>query len=278
MIPPVVRRFVAGETSDDALNHVREIRSRGIEASVNLLGEGYERREPADDDAERYESLVGKITEGSLGESVSISVKPTQLGLKAGEHVFRENLEHVIETARRNGVFVWVDMEEATTVDPTLDAFEHFVAGYKRMGITLQANLERTYDDIRRLTEIRGDVRLVKGAYRTTDGVYSEVKDVDEAYADHLSYLFENSNDRIGVATHDDEIINLADDLSTDYQTEFEVQMLMGVREERQHEVARENQLRQYVPYGDRWLSYFYRRMRDRKRHVSDSLNEILGE
>ena len=122
MIPPIARRFVAGKSPASALEHARQLNDDGVGAILNLLGEHYEERDPADEDAEIYRDLLAEL--GGSGLDACISVKPSQLGLDVGEGLFRENLERVVEAAAEHGRFVWVDMEGHTTTDATLKAFE----------------------------------------------------------------------------------------------------------------------------------------------------------
>ncbi|WP_255151161.1 proline dehydrogenase family protein [Halorarius halobius] len=276
MIPPVANNFVAGEDAPAALDHVRELNADGVGAILNLLGEHYDDPAKAADDAAAYCDLVDDIADA--GVDACISVKPSQLGIDVGEDVFRENLADVVARAEVRGVFVWLDMEDHTTTDATLDAFEHHVTDHAAMGVCVQANLRRTREDLERLVELPGTVRLVKGAYDPPKEVaYRGKATVNERYREELEYLFEHA-DHVAVGSHDPEMVGYALDLHDEYGTEFEIQMLMGVREEAQFQLAEAGyDVNQYVPYGDKWLSYFYRRVRERKENALFALRAILG-
>jgi len=277
MIPPIASQFVAGETPAEALEHTRSINDDGIGAILNLLGEHYEEPGPAAEDTQAYVRLIDDIAEA--GANACISVKPSQIGLDVDENTFRENLRAIADHGAERDVFVWIDMEDHTTTDATLNAYEEFVHDHDgNMGVCLQANLRRTREDVERLADAPGKIRLVKGAYDEPESVAYQRKDrVDEAYEDLLTYAFETYDEGVAVGSHDPAMIDHATDLAAEHGTEFEVQMLMGVREDAQRDLAAEYPTYQYVPYGEKWLSYFYRRVMERKENVLFAARAVLG-
>lgn len=276
MLPPIASRFVAGETEAEALEHARHLREQGVYSIFNLLGEHYHESEPAAGDAEEYRQLVRDIAGTDLG--ACISVKPSQIGLGIDESAFRENLGAIVEAARENDVFVWIDMEDRMTTDATLDAFEQFNTSYPAMGICMQANLKRTGEDLERLAPLPGKIRLVKGAYdEPADIAHTDRRAVNDAYKRHLEYLFTESEGTVAVGSHDPEMIDRAIELHDEYGTDFEIQMLMGVREDAQTDLARTYDVYQYIPYGDKWLSYMFRRVTERKENFAFALRAIAG-
>jgi proline dehydrogenase len=207
-------------------------------------------------------------------------VKPSQIGLDVGEDVFRENLEGIVEAADDHGVFTWVDMEDHETTDATLDAFEDFARKYDGdVGVCIQANLKRTEGDLERLADVPGKVRLVKGAYdEPSEIAYKQKERVNEAYRDYLEYMFREFDDGVAVGSHDPAMIEHAAGLYDEYGTDYEVQMLMGIREDAQTELAADGvETYQYVPYGDKWFSYFYRRAMERKENLLFAVRAVLG-
>ncbi|QFU81306.1 proline dehydrogenase family protein [Natronorubrum aibiense] len=281
MIPPIADRFVAGESPAEALDHVRQLNGQHVKAIVNLLGEHYDDRSSVRADAAAYRALVGDISKSGL--DACLSVKPSQLGLDLGEDVFREELAAVVDAAADHDVFVWIDMEDHTTTDATLDAFEALAREYGdddqyRVGVCVQANLRRTRDDVERLADVPGKVRFVKGAYDEPAAVaYQQSARVDQEYKSLLEYVFERYDGGIGVGSHDPAMIDHAIALHDEHGTDFEIQMLMGVRETAQFDLAESYPVYQYVPFGDRWKSYFYRRMTERKENLRFGLRAILG-
>jgi proline dehydrogenase len=249
-----------------------------VKVILNLLGEHYRDRASADADAAAYLGLVDDI-EGS-GLDACISVKPSQIGLDVSEAAFRENFEGIVAEAAARGVFVWCDMENHETTDATLDAFEAAAHEYEGgVGVCVQANLRRTREDLERLVDVPGTVRLVKGAYdEPRDIAYKAKSEVDEAYREDLAVVFQEFDGGIAVGSHDPAMIDLAKRLHGEYGTPFEIQMLMGVRENAQRELAAEGyEVWQYAPFGDKWLSYFYRRLRERKENLAFALRAITS-
>jgi proline dehydrogenase len=278
MLPPIAGRFIAGETTPVALDHVSRTNDDGIGVILNLLGEHYERREPADEDADTYVQLLSDL-EGTRFDA-RISVKPTQLGLSVDEAVFRENLDRVIRAGQEHDRVVWIDMEGATTTDATLDAFEAAAREYGGgVGVCLQSNLRRTPADLERLADVPGRIRLVKGAYDEPPAIaHTNQEAVDEAFRDDLAFLFREYRGTVAVGSHDPAMITRARELGREYGREFEIQMLMGVREAAQRELAAEGLgVWQYAPFGKRWLSYVYRRMRERRENLLFAARAIVG-
>jgi proline dehydrogenase len=277
MIPPIASNFVAGEGPAEALDHVRELNDGGVKAILNLLGEHYEERPPADADADAYVDLVTDIDES--GVDACVSVKPSQIGLDVSDRAFEENLARIVDHASSRGVFVWIDMEDHTTTDVTLDAYERLARETDGgVGVCVQANLERTGDDLERLAPLPGKVRLVKGAYdEPREIAYKRKSEVDRAYRECLEFMFREFAGGVAVGSHDPAMIDHARDLHEEYGTDFEIQMLMGVREDAQFELAEEYEVWQYIPYGTKWFSYFYRRVRERKENALFALRAVVG-
>jgi proline dehydrogenase len=277
MLPPIADRFVAGESADCAVSHVRALADAGIGGIVNHLGEHYDDPADARADTEEYLRLLGRLP--ATDPPATISVKPSQLGLGVGEDAFRDNLDRIVEVAAATDTFVWLDMEDHTTTDATIRAYEALADEYDGgVGVCLQANLRRTPDDVARLADTPGRIRLVKGAYdEPAELAHRDGAAVDEAYRDLLRQLFAETTVGIAVATHDDAMIDLALELGAEYDRDCEFQMLMGVRERRQRELAATETVYQYVPYGSAWASYFYRRVRERRDNLRFALRAIVN-
>ncbi|WP_152041440.1 proline dehydrogenase family protein [Salinigranum salinum] len=277
MIPPIASNFVAGEGPAEALDHVRDLNDGDVKGILNLLGEHYQERPPADEDADAYVDLVDDIHESDV--DACISVKPSQIGLDVGDDVFVENLDRIVDHAAAREVFVWIDMEDHTTTDVTLDAYERLARETDGMvGVCTQANLKRTGEDLQRLAPLPGKVRLVKGAYDEPKEIaYKKKSEVDRMYREYLELMFREFEGGVAVGSHDPAMIDVARELHDEHGTDFEVQMLMGVREDAQFELAEEYEVWQYIPYGSKWFSYFYRRIRERKENALFALRAVVG-
>lgn len=278
MLPPIARRFVAGETAAAALDHARAANADGLGVILNLLGEHYDDPDAADADTEAYLRLIADIAGTDL--DARVSVKPSQLGLDVSRARFAENYRRVVDAGADRDVFVWCDMEDSSTTDATIEAFE---AATERnpwgVGLCLQANLRRTGDDIERLLAAPGAVRLVKGAYdEPAEIAYTEQSAVNDAYRRGLDRLFAGRDRGIAVGSHDPEMVSRARRLAAEHGADYEIQMLMGVRPEAQRDLAAQGvDVRQYAPYGDAWFAYFSRRVRESRENALFALRAVLG-
>ncbi|GAB3414758.1 proline dehydrogenase [Haloparvum alkalitolerans] len=278
MIPPIASRFVAGETPAAALDHARERNDEGVKVILNLLGEHYDDPEPAREDAAAYRHLIDDIADTEL--DACVSVKPSQIGLDVSADLFAELFRDVVGYAHERDVFVWCDMEDADTTDATLDAFVDVATDNPwSVGQCLQSNLKRTREDLERVVEVPGKVRIVKGAYdEPSEIAYTEKARVNEAYRGDIEYLFKHRDRGVAVGSHDPEMVSLARRLGEEHGTDYEIQMLMGVRDDAQRDLAAQGvEVWQYAPYGDKWLSYFYRRVRERKENLLFAARAVLG-
>ncbi|MEJ2209493.1 MAG: proline dehydrogenase family protein [Anaerolineae bacterium] len=277
-LPPMramVRRFVAGETLDEAVTAVRALNDEGLLATLDHLGENVTTETEARDSANEILDLVAAIEAEDLDSGVS--VKLTQLGLDLGPWLATENLQRIVARAAEAGRFVRIDMESHEYVDATLDVFRGLWDRYRNLGVVIQSYLYRSDDDVARLVEMGASVRLVKGAYDEPPEVaYPDKADTDAAYIRQMERLFSPEARANGVvpaiATHDTRLIDWAKehaDREGIGRDEFEFQMLYGIRPGLQRQLAAEGyRVRAYVPYGRQWYPYFMRRLAERPANV----------
>jgi len=265
------RRFIAGETMAEAMEAVRDLNSRGIVTSLDVLGEGVADETEAQKAAESYIAVLDCIA--ASGVQSNISIKPTQIGLDIGRDLCRANLERILAKARELGNFVRIDMESSAHTQATLDLFEGQAAYSPRhVGIVIQSYLYRSEEDIRRLAAKGCNVRLCKGAYMEPATVaFPQKRDVDRSYVKLMEMLL-TSPAYTAIATHDSAIIDHARRFLEERQIpkeKYEFQMLYGVRRESQLSLARNGyKMRVYVPYGRSWAPYFMRRLAERPANV----------
>lgn len=267
--------FFAGEDKQDALIHSRMIQDKyGLNSVINKFGEHYEENSLCEYDKEKYIEICETINEHNLKEFVGISVKPTQLGLDINEGTFMNNFNDIINSSY--GVKVSLDMERYEHIDPTIKAFKQNCTE-NEMAICLQAYLKRTKDDLKDLSEVRGKVRMVKGAYNEKEEVaYQSKKKIDEQYKKNIDYMLSDKfNPKVAVATHDKEIIDYVKEKDPN-KKDFEFQMLMGIRSELQRDLVREGYtVRRYIPYGEKWVPYFYRRVQEKPSYMITGLKNL---
>src|SRR5687767_14700365 len=237
------RRFVAGETLDEALEAVRVLNAMGISASLDELGESVGNEAEARGTRDTYIRILDRIA--AAGLNANVSVKLTALGLDISEELCVTLMQDLLERARRHGTFVRIDMESSAYAERTLRLFEErFFPSYRRhVGIVLQSYLYRTWADTERAIELKCRVRLCKGAYKEPPAVaFPDKKDVDANYVKCMHALLECGN-YPGLATHDPRIIAEAKRYAAEKAItadRFEFQMLYGVRRDLQEELVRD--------------------------------------
>jgi proline dehydrogenase len=264
----VARRFVAGETVDEALETARKINAQGPSVSLDYLGENVTSAAEAVDVARRYVDVLRAIAQHKL--NCNVSLKLTALGLDIERELCIRNLRTVLDAAQESENFVRIDMEGSAYTAVTLELFEHLWRdlGYKNTGIVLQSYLYRSAQDTQRAIELGARVRLCKGAYKEPPEIaYPRKEDVDRNYVALARELLRRGN-YPGLATHDERIIawvkRFVKEEGID-RSRYEFQMLYGVRRDLQRQIVAEGyNLRLYVPFGGAWYPYLMRRMAER--------------
>jgi proline dehydrogenase len=267
---PVVQlfssRYIAGSTLADAVECVRQLNAGGAMATVDVLGEEITREDETRAIAQAYRDVFAAIDKASLDSNVS--VKLTALGLELSYDLCRENLVDVVRIAAGYRNFVRIDMEDSSTTDDTLRLYRELREdGHDNVGVVLQARLRRTLGDVHALADLEPSVRLCKGIYLEPRTVaFGDDEAVRANFVRCLEALLE-AGCYVGVATHDEWLIG--ESLARISQRglgplEYELQMLLGVREERREKlVAEGHRLRVYVPFGEHWYGYSVRRLQE---------------
>lgn len=265
------KRFVAGETFEQAIPKVRQLNDKEIEVTLDLLGENVKDRETSDKTVEEYIQLLRNIRETGLDSTISI--KLTMLGLDIDKEYCSRNLFRLLDVAREAGQFVRIDMEGSDYTQQTIDLFKEAFREYgKHVGIVIQAYLHRSKKDIQELAEMGADVRLCKGAYKEPERIaIQNMPAIREAFKEYAAILLDKTTFP-RIATHDDELINWVKHHVEEKgigKARFEFQMLYGLRQETMEELRRDGyNTRIYVPYGTMWFPYFKRRLTERKENI----------
>jgi proline dehydrogenase len=285
----VVSRYVAGESSEDAVAVARTLRSAGLLVTLDYLGEETGDAQRAAATAAQYAHLLGKLAAEGLTENgaVEVSVKPTALGLvldsedgtptAVGEWVATDHLERIAVAAREAGTTVTVDAEDHRTTQASLRIATSLRERHRSVGTVVQAALRRTEADVRELAAPGVRVRLCKGAYAEPAAeAFAAKHDVDRSFARCLRILM-NGPGYPMIATHDPRLIAITRSLGLGRPPEtFEHQMLYGVRPEEQLRLAAAGaQVRVYVPYGNDWYRYLVRRLAERPANLALFLRSL---
>jgi proline dehydrogenase len=266
-----VRRFMPGETLDDALRAAKGLQQRRHGMVLTQLGENVTDECAAETVARHYVLALDRMA--ALKLDGEISVKPTQLGLDLGLDVARRNLEPLAAEADALRSTVWLDMEDSTYVDRTLALVRHARERTDRVGVCLQAYLHRTPDDLAALMDPPTRVRLVKGAYREPpEAVIRKKADVDARFHQLAIQMFERpgyASAAIPVfGTHDDRLIERIRESAGQYRVRpahLEFHLLYGIRTDLQEWLGSTGaQVSVLISYGDRWFPWYMRRLAER--------------
>ena len=275
------RRFIAGETVEEAIDAARAVERARMTQTLDLLGESVSSIAEADTATRAYLTCIEKIVAAGVGRNISL--KLTQLGLTVDRATCVDNLRRILDVATRHEFFVRIDMENSPVTQVTLDIFETmWQQGYRNVGVVLQSCLPRSLQDAKRMNELGARVRIVKGAYKEPRKVaYQDKKQVDAAFVEIAQILLAEGT-YPAIATHDPQMIDAVkayaaqQGISSD---RYEFQMLYGIRRDLQTQLTAEGfRVRVYVPFGREWFPYFMRRLGERPANIGFVIRGILSE
>ena len=277
----VVRRFVAGVSSADALRVTRELVSDGLTVTIDHLGEDTTTPEQAMRTKQAYLDLLEQLGRQGLTPAAEVSLKLSALGQRFDEKLAYENARAICQAAANAGTTVTLDMEDHTTTDSTLEILTKLRKDFPSTGAVLQAYLRRTEADCRDLAYAGSRVRLCKGAYAEPESVaYQSRLEINKSYVRCMNTLLAGDGYPM-FATHDPRLIAIASDRARWYnrtRDSFEFQMLYGVRPLEQRRLARAGYtMRVYVPYGTEWYGYLMRRLAERPANLALFLRALTS-
>jgi proline dehydrogenase len=275
------RRFIAGETAEEAIAAAAAIEAAGMTQTLDHLGESVATMTEADVATRAYLTVIDQIVRSHIGRNISL--KLTQLGLTVDRATAVDNLRRILDAAGSHGFFVRIDMENSPYTEATLDIFKTmWQQGYRDVGVVLQSYLPRSVEDARRLNRLGARVRLVKGAYKEPRAVaYQKKADVDAAFVAIMKLLLAEGT-YPAIATHDPSMIAATRAFAAERglpQDRFEFQMLFGVRRDLQRQLSKAGYgIRIYIPFGREWFPYFTRRLGERPANIGFVIRSILRE
>ena len=288
---PIARRaasrFVAGDTIADALRVVTMLNGKGINATLDQLGEHTTNSVEANRAADGILSVLDEVQKA--GARANVSIKLTQIGMGLDDHVCLANLMRILERAKAFGNFIRIDIEDSPYTDRTIALYNEMIErgfGDETVGTAVQSYLYRAEADARDLVARGARLRVVKGAYQEPpDVAFPNKAEVDASYDTLVSILLDASlkyksalsvDGRVppipAVATHDEKRIAFARTYAEKIglpKSGLEFQMLYGIRRDLQEALAGEGYpVRVYVPFGTHWYPYFMRRLAERPENI----------
>jgi proline dehydrogenase len=271
----IARNWISGNTYEDALSSARISNGKGMSAILNFLGEDTTDERVIQQTVNEYIMLLDLLESNSIDGC--ISVKPTQVGLRIGVDSCLFNLRQIAKKAKNLDRFMWIDIESYPFVEDTIAIYLKLLRDYKEIGVALQSYLKRSSSDLLHLLEQDANIRLVKGAYTENDEIaFRSMDKINSNFSELMKMIFNSSDGKrnalFAIATHDPRLVNEAIELSRKFRTDkrkFEFQLLKGIRDEMKTSLVKHGfRVCEYLPYGNQWLPYSVRRIKERKRNI----------
>jgi len=259
------KKYIAGQTLNDAVELVKNLNKKGIYATIDVLGEAIKNKDEANESKIDCLKVLDAIEENKL--MANLSLKPTQLGLNLDEDFAYQQAKEICNRAKDLNNFVRLDMEDSPYTDSTITLYKKLHSSFDNVGIVVQAYLKRTFNDVEALNKLGTNYRLCKGIYVEHSSIaYKDRQKVRDNYMNVLENMLKSEN-YVGIATHDeyliDESYNLIKKLNIP-NNKFEFQMLLGVREDLRDKINSDGyKIRIYIPFGEHWYQYSVRRLKE---------------
>lgn len=278
------KKYIAGESIDDAVRVSKELNKQGIKITIDLLGEFIKNLEEAYANRDAYLKIIERIqAEGIDG---NYSLKPTSFGLLLDEEICYANIREIVAKAASFNNFVRIDMEDSPCTDMEIVLFRRLKKEFpKHVGLVLQAYLRRTYNDIESLADLHTpenplNFRLCKGIYVEPEAIaFKKYQEINDNYLKDLELMFQQGM-YPGIATHDKPLIEGSYRLIEKYQipkNKYEFQMLYGVTPElRRSIVEKGHVMRVYVPFGKEWFGYSTRRLKENPKMATHIIKALF--
>ena len=273
------QKYIAGETLEDATRVIAKLNGQGFMCTANILGEYITNIEEADKYLKSYKEVLSSITEKNL--DMNISIKMTQLGMGIDDGVCVEFMNEMIRLSEELNNFIRIDMEDSRYTTKTLEIHSKFLKNYSNVGTVIQAYLRRSETDVMELVKLKANIRLCKGIYiEPIEIAFKERDEIRHNFSRLLEMLL-TSGCYVGIATHDDYLVDAAyqliDKLGLSNE-EYEFQMIYGVTEQLRDKILNDgHRLRIYVPFGEDWYAYSVRRLKENPAIVGYIIKNIFS-
>ncbi|WHY88877.1 proline dehydrogenase family protein [Neobacillus novalis] len=269
---------VAGTNIEEAIKSIKELNAHGISCTVDNLGEFVFKEEEAEEAREQILKVIEAIHKHQV--DAHISLKPTQLGLDIDYHFCLNNVKEIVDRANNYGIFVNIDMEDYSHLQPTFDLLEDLSLEYENVGTVIQSYFRQAQEYLEKYRNFR--IRIVKGAYKESEEIaYPDKKDIDANFIKITEWHLKNGK-FTSIATHDHQIINHIKEFvkkNNIPKEKFEFQMLYGFRKDLQLKLASEGyNFCTYVPFGKDWYGYFMRRLAERPQNLNLVAKQVFNK
>jgi len=278
------RAYISGETLDDAMRVSKELNSKKIKVTLDVLGEFIKNLDEAESNKKEYIHLIEVSYQNHIDGNFSL--KPTSFGLLIDKEKCYNHIREIVAKAAEFNGFIRIDMEDSPCTDDEIALFRRLKAEFPaNVGLVLQAYLKRTFDDIKQMldlnsAEIPVSYRLCKGIYIEPESIsYKRYEEINQHYLEDLEFMFKNKI-YAGIATHDKPLIEGAYNLISKYNVPknmYEFQMLYGVTPKLRESIVNEgHNMRVYVPFGNQWFGYSTRRLKENPKMATHIIKAIF--
>tara|TARA_Y100000766_G_C18908536_1_gene607144 strand:+ start:1873 stop:2712 length:840 start_codon:yes stop_codon:yes gene_type:complete len=259
---PLAKRFIAGHTLESAKPVINKLIEDGYEVSVDYVGE--ESKNSLDCYKAKHQYI--RIINSFSNEKIDISIKPSQLGVHINPKMAIGLMAFIAKLANKKGHTIRLDMEDSRVTDITIDLAILLNKRFGNVGVAIQANLLRTAVDLQKLIKSNISVRLVKGAYKESEKIaYQHYFDISGCFYNYAASLYANKANKPAIATHDEELLEDIEELIPNPKF-FDYEFLYGIRRDLQENYKNKgHKVRIYVPFGENWLPYTLRRLKEWK-------------
>ncbi|MBA4321818.1 MAG: proline dehydrogenase [Odoribacter sp.] len=278
------RPYISGETIDDAMRVSKDLNSKNIKVTIDVLGEFIKSLDEAEANKKEYLHLIDVAQQ--CGIDGNFSCKPTSFGLLIDKNVCYIHIREIVAKAASFNSFIRIDMEDSPCTDPEIELFRKLKNEFPdNVGLVIQAYLRRTFNDIEKMLDLNKEnsplsFRLCKGIYVEPEAIaYKKYEEINLHFLEDLELIFKNKI-HVGIATHDKPLIEGAYKLIEKYNVPknmYEFQMLYGVTPRLRESIVNDGHtMRVYVPFGKQWFGYSTRRLKENPKMASHIIKAIF--
>ena len=278
------RAYISGENIEDAMHVSKDLNSKKIKVSLDVLGEFIKTLDEAESNKKEYLHLIDISCKNNIDGNFSL--KPTSFGLLLDKEICYNHIREIVVKAASYNGFVRIDMEDSPCTDDEIILFRRLKAEYPaNVGLVVQAYLRRTFKDLEQMLDLNSSAipvnfRLCKGIYIEPEAIsFKKHDEINRHYLEDLEFMFRNKI-YVGIATHDKPLVESAYNLIKKYNVPkdmYEFQMLYGVTPKLRESIVNEGHtMRVYVPFGKQWFGYSTRRLKENPKMASHIIKAVF--
>ena len=278
------RSYISGENIDDAMRVSKDLNSKNIKVTLDVLGEFIKTLDEAESNKKEYLNLIDISHMNNIDGNFSL--KPTSFGLLLDKEICYNHIREIVEKAASVKGFIRIDMEDSPCTDDEIVLFRKLKSEFPaNVGLVVQAYLRRTLKDVEQMADLNNqstplNLRLCKGIYVESESIaFKKYEEINSHYLEDLEFMFRNKI-YAGIATHDKTLVESSYNLIRKYNVPkdmYEFQMLYGVTPKLRESIVNEgHKMRVYVPFGKQWFGYSTRRLKENPKMASHIIKALF--